>query len=206
MHDNTFDHFFNYLKNDYLLNNNEIGNFIAVKDNFYIFDIAFFQKLFSPNGFVDSLETIQKMTTQKEAIQQFDTMPRDQRRDKYTKGVIASTVHQAAAKTHESFEMARILIEMLASIIPYPQILCISNYIVVLNERFLRDSLSTAAFKYGGEINVVGYITNKITAQAEIPASEFAGISSSINELMKMFFKNMDEMFIVHPVAIYYDS
>ena len=206
LHDNAFDHFFDYLKVEGLLNDNEIGNFVSVKDDFYIFDIAFYQRLFSQNGFVASMETIQNKKAQKEALQQLDTLPRDQRRDKSAKAVIANIVQEAASKTHEGFEVARILFDMLASIIPYPQVLCIANYIVVLNEQYLRDSLSTAAFKYGGKINVVGYITNKVTAQAETPVSEFAGIGNSINELMKMFFKNTDEMFIVHPVAIYYDN
>ena len=34
----------------------------------------------------------------------------------------------------------------------------------------------------------------------------FAGIGNSINELLKIFFENVDEMYIVHPVAIYYDN
>lgn len=43
--------------------------------------------------------------------------------------------------------------------------MCVSNYLVVLNEQYLRDDLSTVAFKYGGKIKVVGYITNKVVAQ-----------------------------------------
>lgn len=95
---------------------------------------------------------------------------------------------------------------MLASIIPYPQILCISNYLVVLNEKYLRDNISTAAFKYGGKVKVVGYITNKVMAQSNTHTSAFAEIGASINALMKIFFENADEMFVVHPVAIYYDN
>ena len=113
---------------------------------------------------------------------------------------------EATVKTQNGFVAGKTLIEMLASIIPYPQILCIKNYLVVLNENFMRDSISTAAFKYGGKINVVGYITNRVTAQAKTPASEFAGIGNSINDIMKVFFKNVDEMYIVHPIAVYYDT
>ena len=95
---------------------------------------------------------------------------------------------------------------MLASIIPYPQIMCISNYVVVLNDEYLRDDLKTASFKYGGKIKVVGYITNKVTAQGDSAISVFAGIGNSINALLKIFFENADEMYIVHPIAIYYDN
>ena len=81
---------------------------------------------------------------------------------------------------------------MIASIIPYPQILCISNYVVVLNEEYLRDDLSTAAFKYGGKIKVVGYVTNKVVAQSNTHVSAFAGIGNSINALVKIFFENAE--------------
>lgn len=82
----------------------------------------------------------------------------------------------------------------------------ISNYLVVLNEKYLRDNISTAAFKYGGKVKVVGYITNKVMAQSNTHTSAFAEIGASINALMKIFFENADEMFVVHPVAIYYDN
>lgn len=133
-------------------------------------------------------------------------MPREQQRSKNLQRQIKEMVDAATSKNEEEFKAAESLINMLASIIPYPQILCISNYIVVLNEKYLRDDLSTAAFKYGGKIKVVGYITNKVTAQSNTHISAFAGIGNSINTLMKIFFENADEMYIVHPVAIYYDN
>ena len=55
-------------------------------------------------------------------------------------------------------------------------------------------------------LKVVGYVTNKVMAQSNTHASAFAGIGNSINALMKIFFENADQMFIVHPVAIYYDN
>ena len=207
MHDNAFDHFYEYIEDENLLNcENEIGSFVAVEDNFYIFDIAFYQKLFAENGFVTSVAKITEMNAEKKIQEQFDALPREQRRDKSIKGKFDDMRREATAKTQNGFVAGKTLIEMLASIIPYPQILCIKNYLVVLNENFMRDSISTAAFKYGGKVNVVGYITNKVTAQTETPASEFAGIGNSINDIMKVFFKNVDEMYIVHPIAVYYDT
>ena len=206
MHDNAFDQFVEHLQDNELLGGAEIGNFIFMEDDFYIFDIAFYQKLFDKNGFVEALEDIQKTTAKKEAEQKLQEFPREQQRNKNMQKRINEIVNEATAQNHEEFESVKKLIDMLATIIPYPQILCISNYIVVLNEKYLRDDLSTAAFKYGGRINVVGYITNKITTQGNAPISAFAGIGNSINALMKIFFENADEMFIVHPVAIYYGN
>ena len=52
MHDNAFDQFMNYLHEHNLLNGADVGDFLIVKDEFYIFDIAFYQKLFVKDGFV----------------------------------------------------------------------------------------------------------------------------------------------------------
>ena len=70
MHDNAFDQFMNYLHEHNLLNGADVGDFLIVKDEFYIFDIAFYQKLFVKDGFVDMLTQIQDMNTRKEAEKQ----------------------------------------------------------------------------------------------------------------------------------------
>ena len=205
MHDNAFNEFATYVQEHELLGGNEIGDFIVVEDDFYIFDIAFYQNLFHENGFVSVLKEIQKDTIQKEAEQKVQELNRDQQRNKNLQKQVKEMVNATNAKNQEEFSAAEKLIDMLASIIPYPQIICISNYLVVLNEKYLRDDLSTAAFKYGGKIKVVGYITNKVMAQNSTPISAFAGIGNSINAIMKIFFEKADEMYIVHPIAIYYD-
>lgn len=206
MHDNAFNTFATYLKDNNLLDGNEIGNFISIEDDFYIFDIAFLQRLFDENGFVSGLKEIQKNNIQKEAEQKVQELNREQSRGKSLQKQVKDFVDAATSKNEEEYLAGENLVNMLASIIPYPQMMCISNYLVVLNEEYLRDNLSTAAFKYGGKVKVVGYITNKVTAQANTHVSAFGGIGNSINALMKIFFENADEMYIIHPVAIYYDN
>lgn len=206
MHDNAFNEFASYLKKNNLLTGIEIGNFISIEDDFYIFDIAFYQKMFGEDGFISGLKEIQKNQLQKEAEKKVQALSREQQRNKNLQRQVNEIVEAATSKSEEDFKAAKSLINMLASIIPYPQIMCIANYIVVLNERYLRDDLSTAAFKYGGKVKVVGYITNRVTGQSNTQVSVFEGIGNSINALMKIFFKNAEEMYIVHPVAIYYDN
>ena len=152
------------------------------------------------------LTQIQDMNTRKEAEKQTEEFAREQRRSKIVQGKVNETVQEALDKNHENWDSLKKMVEMLAAIIPYPRILCISNYAVVLDEKYMRDNISTAAFKYGGKITVVGYITNKVMAQANSLISTFSGIGNSMNTLTKLFFENIDEMYIVHPVAIYYDD
>lgn len=206
MHDNAFNTFATYLKEKDLIDGKEIGNFISIEDEFYIFDIAFLQRLFEEKGFVSGLKEIQKNNIQKEAEQKVQELNREQSRGKNLQKQVKEFVDSATSKNEEEYLAGENLVNMLASIIPYPQMMCISNYLVVLNEEYLRDSLSTAAFKYGGKVKVVGYITNKVTAQANTHVSAFGGVGNSINTLMKIFFEKVDEMYIVHPVAIYYDN
>ena len=76
MHDNAFDEFASYLSENGLLGGANIGNFISVEDEFYIFDIAFFQNMFAEGGFVSELKEIQKVSIQKEAEQQVQGLNR----------------------------------------------------------------------------------------------------------------------------------
>ena len=206
LHDNAFDEFMNYLHEHNLLSGCNIGKFIEVQDKFYIFDIAFYKKMFEKDGFVDLLTQFQDMNTRKEVEKKVEDFSREQRRSKNTQSKINEIVQDALDKNHENWDSIKKMVEMLAAIIPYPRILCISNYAVVLDEKYMRDNISTAAFKYGGIITVVGYVTNKVMAQADTPISTFSGIGNSMNTLTKIFFENVDEMYIVHPVAIYYDD
>lgn len=208
LHDNAFDQFIRYLEDNKMIveNSANIGDFVSFKDEFYIFDIQFYKDLFEKNGFISILEEIQKKNTEKEASEKLESLPREQRRSKDTQLKIKELTQESVEKNHENYESAKMLIELLASLIPYPQIMCIRNYIVVLDEIFLRDSLKTAAFKYGGKIHVAGYVTNKIDAQSKNPSSAFAGINDSFNAVMSIFFENSDDMFVIHPIAIYYEN
>lgn len=206
MHDNIFDKFLEYLKSNNMLSGSQIGQFVSVQDDFYIFDIDFYKKLSRKDGFIDMLSEMQLKNVNEGVDAEYQELNRNQRRDKK----IQQKVEEVKEKNSEQAEFHREtiekLIKMLDEIIPYPQILCIGKYAVVLNEKFLRDDIKTASFKYGGRINVVGYITNRISGQSENKISEFVVVKKAINEVLKVFFGNVDEMLIIHPIAIYYDN
>lgn len=100
-----------------------------------IFDIAFFQKMFAEGGFVSELKEIQKVSIQKEAEQQVQGLNRGQQRNKTLQKQVRDIVEAATSKNEEEYKSAEALINMLASIIPYPQILCISNYLTRAKEK-----------------------------------------------------------------------
>ena len=91
-------------------------------------------------------------------------------------------------------------------LIPYRRLLCIANDMVVLNDKYMRDSIDMTSFKFGGRIKVLGYITNKIDTTDENKApSAFAQIGNALNQIMIPFFGNDKGLNIVHPIAIYYE-
>ena len=209
MHDNAFDEFVKYVDENNLFaskENVEIGNFVSIEDEFYIFDMNYYKNLCSENGFLKVLENVKNVNVKNTMEQKYDENNRETKRNKTTKEAYDSAIREAEEKNHKEYEAVKYMFDMLASIIPYQQILCIDNYLVVLDDKFLRDSLSMVSFKYGGKVKVVGYITNKVNAQANNPLTTFAGLADSLNKSMNMFFPNADEMYIVHPIAIYYDN
>lgn len=61
-----------------------------------------------------------------------------------------------------------------------------------------------APFKYGGEVNLVGYVTNT-THVNKISFHSSSGPSDMINSILKSLFETSDDLFIVHPIALYYE-
>ena len=57
MHDNIFDKFLEYLNSKKMLGGSQIGQFVSIQDDFYIFDIDFYKKLSRENGFIDKMSS-----------------------------------------------------------------------------------------------------------------------------------------------------
>lgn len=85
--------------------------------------------------------------------------------------------------------------------------ICIADNMVVLNDKYMRDSIDITSFKFGGKIKVLGYITNKITTDANDSTniSPLAQVGIGLNQIMLSFFGQPSSLNIVHPIAIYYE-
>ena len=91
-------------------------------------------------------------------------------------------LEKALMENNKEYETVHNILHMLTSIIPYKRMLCIQDFLVVIYDTYLRDSVEMLAFKYGGKIKVVGYVTNLIRNEVtDNTISVFAGISNSIN-------------------------
>lgn len=210
LHDNAFDQLMNYLNSENLIfqDSINIGDFIESTDDFFILDLDYYQKLFESGGFIENLKKIQENNIKNEVKTQLEEgLNREQLRDKNIAKRIVDESNQLIEKNNEEYKSVETIINMIMAVVPYRQMLYMKNYLVALNEKFMRDDMNLAAFKYGGKIKLVGYITNKIYDEENLgsPISVFSGISNSMNQMMKVFFDNQKNIFIVHPIAIYYE-
>lgn len=46
-------------------------------------------------------------------------------------------------------------LSLLLKIFPYKSFICIDKYLVIFDEKYLREDIQKAPFKYGGEVNLV---------------------------------------------------
>lgn len=61
LHDNAFDQLMQYLKKNEYLNNNKIGDFIEIYDDFYVVDFDYYKKVFGNKKMVDFLKKVTKI-------------------------------------------------------------------------------------------------------------------------------------------------
>lgn len=61
---------------------------------------------------------------------------------------------------------------------------------VILNDKYMRDSIDMTSFKFGGKIKVLGYITNKITTDTNDSTniSPLAQVGIGLNQIMLVAF------------------
>lgn len=207
LHDNAFDQLLEYLQNEKAFCSNNIGDFILIEDSFYILDLEYYERLFNNKTLLDFI----KSTQESAALAQLEaekatrlSMPNAKKNEidrEYNKKKA-----DAKNKIKEEYDTLKKIIELFIAIIPYRRTLCISDNMVVLNDSYMRDNLDMSAFKYGGKIKVLGYITNKIGDQSNVESlPEFAQIGAGLNEAMLSFFSNKSTLNIIHPIAIYYE-
>jgi len=192
LHDNAFDQLMHYLKSNNNLNTDKIGDFIEVCDVFYVVDFDYYKKLFSNKNVIDMLKNgeekqiKQRLKEQQDAELRVEGANVNEINKKYT-----DFAKELVKRSSQNYDDIKKTLELLYELIPYRRLLCIENDMVVLNDKYMRDSIDMTPFKFGGRIKVLGYITNKIDTSDETEApSAFAQIGNALNQIMIPFFGN----------------
>lgn len=207
LHDNAFDQLITYLKDKQLFAGNEVGDFIQIEDTFYIMDWAYYKKLFDNEKFL-SFVIDNEIKEKKEELDRYCEIEisNSNNDSKEIKKKYNKEKYETENIIKQNYRDIKEIIEIMESVIPYSRTLCISNNLVILNEEYMRDEIEMTAFKYGGKIKVVGYITNIIGDESIAEGlPDFAQIGYMMNEVMLSLFNNKRSLNIVHPIAIYYE-
>lgn len=180
MHDNAFEHFFQYLKENQLIKSPDdvkSGDFIEVSGNYQSYDIDFLTKLFN---------------------------------DKYLNLLSPKGKGQNSNEDRKNIKNIISMIEMLSILLPSTQLLVYQNYLIILNKKYLRDDLQYIKFKYNGNINIVGKYTNKMSDifTVGINYSGLTEGLNTLNDALISFLKSMlnlkDDTKILIPIALYF--
>ena len=208
LHDNAFDQLMNYLFRNNLLSNHNIGDFIEINDEFYIMDLDYYKKILGDKKFLDFLKKSDRDKIQSLLkIQQDIELIQEGANANEIKKNYSNLSKSKCSESDENYDKVKDTIDILYTLVPYRRTLCIADNMVVLNDKYMRDKIEMTSFKFGGKIKVLGYITNKIKADANDMSniSPLAQVGIGLNQIMLSFFGQHETLNIVHPIAIYYE-
>lgn len=204
----AFDQLMNYLFRNNLLSNHNIGDFIEINDEFYIMDLDYYKKIFGDKKFLDFLKKSDRDKIQSLLkIQQDIELIQEGANANEIKKNYSNLSKSKCSESDENYDKVKDTIDILYTLVPYRRTLCIADNMVVLNDKYMRDKIEMTSFKFGGKIKVLGYITNKIKADANDMSniSPLAQVGIGLNQIMLSFFGQHETLNIVHPIAIYYE-
>lgn len=210
LHDYAFDKVFSYMDSDHLLVEfpKSIGDIILLNEHPTFLDFEYFQKLFSENGAI-KFSNEQNKKQMDEMIRQLKaTMPKGSQLSANVKGQVKEQIKELET-TINNAELERKdtakTIEVIRNTIPYNRFIMTEDMLIPLDDKNFRDAPEIIAFKYGGNISILGYITNIISTEDAPPqTNDFAGFYSTINQIMLNLFKGKDKIYILHPIALFY--
>lgn len=171
-----------YFKED----NNKIGDFVRIADKISIVDIGYIKSLLSNKALI-------KFLVDNEYDKQSLSLKTNSEKSK-----LKNTIKQR-------YDSAKETMSAFCAIVPYEKFILTGNYIVIIDDSFLRDRPDMVACKYSGEMTTLGFVTNVIkTSETQNddnnPLLVFPRIVNSILPGML----NRKELIVVNPIGIYY--
>ena len=201
--DYAFDKVFDYFSKNEMLKTSdfEIGDVVNLEENVTFFDFDYFEKLFSENG-VSSFSIKQA----KDKLKKFrDSLTGPQKQNIEVKNKIKEMESMIKQQEEERKSTLEIL-NMAKATLPYVRFVMTKECLIVLNDDFFRDNPSNVAFKYGGNIQIVGYVTNIINGdtQVENQINAFSEMYKMVNQVLMSLYNDTKCVYVIHPLAMYY--
>lgn len=184
-----------------------LGSFVELTQSFDFVDLEYIENLFSDkNSFLAYMKKTEKEKIEAQAAQEIsETFNRGQQRQNGNE--IKKRVKELVEASNKQYEDIADIVKAMRQIVPYKRMLVSSDgYLIPLEDKYFRDNPQTMGFKHGGYVTCVGYITN-IIGETSTPNSDniFTQLQFMVNQaLISILPTREKDLFVVHPIAIYY--
>lgn len=206
LHDYAFEKIYDYVVKEKLVNNDnpEIGDVVLVTEIPTFIDLNYFQSLFSEKGAVKFSNEQSKKGLDAEIEKIKNSVPKGTQMPALTKIQIEELKTSVANAESERKDLLKTM-EVLRNTLPHDRFVMTSNMLIPLDDENFRDNPNIIAFKYGGKMSIMGYVTNVVTTEErQTPNNSFAPFYNTINQVMLNIFNNQNKIYIVHPIAVFY--
>lgn len=187
--------------------NADIGVFIELKSVFSFVDLEFVDSLFSgDNAFMDFIKKTEKQKITNASNNEI-SQHLNRQEQRANERQLKQRINDLTASVEKRYDDMSEIIKAMRQIVPYKRMLVSTDgYIIPLEDKYFRDNPQTMGFKHGGFVTCVGYITNVIgetaTSLATDPFSQLQHIAN--NALITTLQMKQKDLFVVHPIAVYY--
>lgn len=206
LHDYAFEKIYDYAKKENLINNDDpkIRDMVLITETPTFLDFNYFEMLFSEKGAVKFSNDQSKKTLDDQINKLKENVPKGSQIPALVKNQIEEIKARVNNAEPERKELLK-TIEVFRNTLPYNRFVMTSNMLIPLDDENFRDNPNTIAFKYGGEISIMGYVTNIITnTEKTHPNNSFAPLYDAVNKILLNIFNDQNEIYIIHPIALFY--
>jgi len=207
LHDAAFDIAYEQISKEYNTDPSKanLGSFVELQQTFEFVDLTYIEGLLAEGGFISFLKKTEGEKIRAMVLAECEQLNRDQKRK--SESEIKKEIQKLISENDKKYDDLVDIIHAIKLMIPYNRMLVTSNgFLIPLEDKYFRDNPETMAFKHGGYITCVGYVTNVI-GESCLPTSQnvFAQLQTIVNQtLVKMLATKEKDLFVVHPIAIYY--
>lgn len=209
LHDAAFDIAYELIRKecDTSPQNADLGAFIELNQTFEFVDLEYIENLFAnENSFLKYMKKAEIEKIEKQAAKEIsENLNREQQRK--SENEIKKRVKELVDAKNKQYEDISDMVKAMRQIVPYKRMLVSpEGYLIPLENKYFRDNPQTMGFKHGGNVTCVGYVTNVI-GESVNPLSEniFSQLQGMVNKaLVSILPRKEKDLFVVHPVAIYY--
>ena len=203
LYDEAFDKLKKHLDSNNIIKKEKhiIGDFLEMNDEMFIVDLEYYKNIFSND---DILEYAKKDDVEKKVgkeLEKYSNVDININKMNYDKTKIEKEIRKQVDLEYKEIKK---MLNIILNVVPYNKFGIMGDCLIVLDDEFFRDKNNVVAYKYGGKMTMLGYLTNIVNNKIDDDNDNvFKSFPIIINSFMLSFFKK-NEIKIVHPIAIYY--